>query len=189
MDIWCAIRTYPKHAAELGNQIPQEPAFFLKATSCLASPNTIDTCDGDVHHEVELVLKLGEDLSPIEMAVGLDLTKRSIQDRLKSGGLPWAEAKAFRGSAIVSEWVAYDSSASFSLMKNGEFVQQGSLQDMHWTPEELIDRLTAWAPVKAGDILFTGTPAGVGPLQNGDRLTATLNRNEEHVASFSIDCV
>ena len=189
MDIWCAIRTYPKHAAELGNQIPQEPAFFLKATSCLASPDEIDTCDGDVHHEVELVLKFGEDLSPVKMAVGLDLTKRSIQDRLKSGGLPWAEAKSFRGSAIVSEWVAYDSSASFSLMKNGEFVQQGSLQDMHWTPEELIDRLTAWAPVKAGDILFTGTPAGVGPLQNGDRLTATLNRNEEHVASFSIDCV
>ena len=83
MDVWCAIRTYPKHAQELGNPIPQEPVFFLKPTSSVTEFGQIDSCEGDVHHEIELVLKIGENLEPVQMTIGLDLTKRSIQDHLK----------------------------------------------------------------------------------------------------------
>ena len=83
MDVWCAIRTYPKHAEELGNPIPQEPVFFLKPTSSIDRFGKIDSCEGDVHHEIELVVKLGPGLIPQKMTLGLDLTKRSIQDKLK----------------------------------------------------------------------------------------------------------
>jgi 2-keto-4-pentenoate hydratase/2-oxohepta-3-ene-1,7-dioic acid hydratase in catechol pathway len=189
MDVWCAIRTYPKHAEELGNPIPQEPVFFLKSTSSVVSFGHIDTCGGDVHHEIELVLKLGDDLMPTEMALGLDLTKRSVQDRLKAGGLPWAEAKAFTGSAVIGDWVKYNPNAEYGLEINGNEVQRGSLVEMSWTPRELIDKLSNWAPIKKGDVLFTGTPAGVGPLVAGDAVTASLYLDGDCIDTQSADCV
>ena len=189
MDVWCAIRTYPKHAQELGNPIPQEPVFFLKPSSSITKFNRIDTCGGDVHHEIELVLKIGPDMMPTQMSLGLDLTKRSIQDRLKANGLPWAEAKAFVGSAIIGDWVDYDPRAEYSLSINQEEVQRGSLSEMSWTPGELIDKLTSWAPITAGDILFTGTPAGVGPLRPGDHLTATLYIDGGCINAQSAECI
>jgi 2-keto-4-pentenoate hydratase/2-oxohepta-3-ene-1,7-dioic acid hydratase in catechol pathway len=189
MDVWCAIRTYPKHAQELGNPIPQEPVFFLKPSSSITKFNRIDTCGGDVHHEIELVLKIGPDMMPTQMSLGLDLTKRSIQDRLKANGLPWAEAKAFVGSAIIGDWVDYDPRAEYSLSINQEEVQRGSLSEMSWTPGELIDKLASWAPITAGDILFTGTPAGVGPLRPGDHLTATLYIDGGCINAQSAECI
>ena len=116
MDVWCAIRTYPKHATELGNPIPTEPVFFLKPSSSVVEFGTIDTCGGDVHHEIELVLKLGEGLTPTHMALGLDLTKRSVQDYLKEKQLPWAEAKAFNGSCSIGEWVEFDERAAYPII-------------------------------------------------------------------------
>ena len=189
MDVWCAIRTYPKHAEELGNPIPQEPVFFLKSTSSVVSFGEIDTCGGDVHHEIELVLKLGEGLIPTEMALGLDLTKRSVQDRLKANGLPWAEAKAFAGSAVIGDWSEYNPNAEYRLEINGNEVQRGSLVEMSWTPGELIDKLSNWAPIKQGDVLFTGTPAGVGPLVAGDAVTASLYLDGDCIDTQSADCV
>jgi|TARA_B110000914_G_scaffold133174_1_gene116458 2-keto-4-pentenoate hydratase/2-oxohepta-3-ene-1,7-dioic acid hydratase in catechol pathway len=189
MDVWCAIRTYPKHAQELGNPIPQEPVFFLKPSASITKFNRIDTCGGDVHHEIELVLKIGPDMMPTQMSLGLDLTKRSIQDRLKANGLPWAEAKAFVGSAIIGDWVDYDPRAEYSLSINQEEVQRGSLSEMSWTPGELIDKLASWAPITAGDILFTGTPAGVGPLRPGDHLTATLYIDGGCINAQSAECI
>ena len=189
MDVWCAIRTYPKHAQELGNLVPQEPVFFLKPSSSIATFDRIETCGGDVHYEIELVLKLGPDLIPTQMSLGLDLTKRSVQDRLKSNGLPWAEAKAFVGSTIIGDWVDYDPRAEYSLAINQKEVQRGSLSEMSWTPGELIDKLSSWAPIKAGDILFTGTPAGVGPLRPGDSLTASLCIDGECINAQSAECV
>lgn len=189
MDVWCAIRTYPKHAQELGNLVPQEPVFFLKPSSSITTFDRIETCDGDVHHEIELVLKIGPDMMPTQMALGLDLTKRSVQDRLKSNGLPWAEAKAFVGSAIIGDWVDYDPRAEYSLAINQKEVQRGSLSEMSWTPGELIDKLSSWAPIKAGDILFTGTPAGVGPLRPGDSLTASLYIDGGCINAQSAECV
>jgi len=189
MDVWCAIRTYPKHAEELGNPIPQEPIFFLKSSSSVIGFDKIDSCDGDVHHEIELVLKIGQDLMPVQMALGLDLTKRSVQDRLKAEGLPWAEAKAFKGSSVIGDWVDYNPNVEYSLKINDNQVQRGSLSEMSWTPGELIDKLSAWASIKAGDVLFTGTPAGVGPLMPGDAVTASLYLDGDSIDEQSAVCV
>ena len=189
MDVWCAIRTYPKHAQELGNPIPQEPVFFLKPTSSITEFGTIDTCQGDIHHEIELVLKIGHDLQPTHMTIGLDLTKRSIQDNLKQNSLPWAEAKAFRGSSVIGEWIEYNPNAEYSLSLNKTEVQRGSLTEMSWTPEELIEKLAKWAPIRSGDILFTGTPSGVGPLRANDALIASLYVDGECIMTHSADCV
>ena len=189
MDVWCAIRTYPKHAQELGNPIPQEPVFFLKPTSSVTEFGQIDSCEGDVHHEIELVLKIGENLEPVQMTNGLDLTKRSIQDHLKENRLPWAQAKAFRGSAVIGDWIDYNPMASYRLELNGNEVQKGSVIEMSWTPQELIDKLSNWAPIKQGDVLFTGTPSGVGPLTVGDEVTASLYIDEECILSHSAKVV
>ena len=189
MDVWCAIRTYPKHAQELGNPIPQEPVFFLKPTSSVTEFGQIDSCEGDVHHEIELVLKIGENLEPVQMTIGLDLTKRSIQDHLKENRLPWAQAKAFRGSAVIGDWIDYNPMASYILELNGNEVQKGSVIEMSWTPQELIDKLSNWAPIKQGDVLFTGTPSGVGPLTVGDEVTASLYIDEECILSHSAKVV
>ena len=183
MDVWCAIRTYPKHATELGNPIPTEPVFFLKPSSSVVDFGIIDSCDGDVHHEIELVLKIGPNNEPSHMALGLDLTKRSIQDHLKEKSLPWAEAKAFTGSAVLGDWVEYNPEAEYSLEVNGNEVQRGSLALMSWTPQQLIAKLANWAPIREGDILFTGTPSGVGPLSKNDELTASLYIEGEHIIS------
>ena len=128
MDVWCAIRTYPKHATELGNPIPSEPVFFLKPTSSIIEFGTIEACGGDVHHEIELVLKLGPSRQPTHMALGLDLPKRSVQDHLKESRLPWAQAKAFNGSAVIGEGVEYNSKAEYSLSLNGNLSKLGSIR-------------------------------------------------------------
>ena len=189
MDVWCAIRTYPKHALELGNPIPQEPVFFLKPSSSVTEFGQIETCGGDVHHEIELVLKIGDDGMPAQMALGLDLTKRSVQDHLKSNGLPWAEAKAFSGSAVIGDWLDYDHRAEYNLEINGKEVQRGSLKEMSWNPGELIGKLATWAPIRKGDLLFTGTPAGVGPLMANDTVTASLCIENKCIVSHTAQCV
>ena len=189
MDVWCAIRTYPKHATELGNPIPTEPVFFLKPSSSVVEFGTIDTCAGDVHHEIELVLKLGSGLTPTHMALGLDLTKRSVQDYLKEKQLPWAEAKAFNGSAVIGDWVEFDERAAYKLSINGDQIQKGSLNEMSWSAQELISKLADWAPIREGDILFTGTPSGVGPLNAGDEVTALLYIDSQLVSTQSATCI
>ena len=189
MDVWCAIRTYPKHALELGNPIPQEPVFFLKPSSSIIEFGQIETCGGDVHHEIELVLRIGDEGMPSHMALGLDLTKRSVQDHLKSNGLPWAEAKAFSGSAVIGDWFEYDHRAEYRLKINDKEVQRGSLKEMSWTPGELIGKLATWAPIRKGDLLFTGTPAGVGPLMANDNLAASLYIENECIVAHTAQCV
>ena len=189
MDVWCAIRTYPKHAVELGNPIPQEPVFFLKSRSTIVPFGEIDTCGGDVHHEIELVLKIGENLEITDMAIGLDLTKRSVQNNLKEQKLPWAQAKSFRGAAVLGDWVPFDARAEYSLTVNGNETQFGSLEEMSWTPNELLEKLAEWAPLQSGEILFTGSPAGVGPLMPNDVVTASLYIDKQLVLSHRAQCV
>ena len=189
MDVWCAIRTYPKHATELGNPIPNEPVFFLKPSSSVVDFSVIESCGGDVHHEIELVLKIGPDNEPTHMALGLDLTKRSIQNHLKEKSLPWAEAKAFTGSAVLGDWVEYNPKAEYSLEINGNEVQRGSLAEMSWTPQQLIAKLANWALIREGDIPFTGTTSGVGQLKKNDEVTASLYIESEHIISHHANCV
>jgi 2-keto-4-pentenoate hydratase/2-oxohepta-3-ene-1,7-dioic acid hydratase in catechol pathway len=188
MTVWCAIRTYAAHASELGNEIPKKPAFFLKADACLTESRVLNTCGGDVHHEVELVVRIGDDLLPDAMTVGLDLTKRSHQDRAKSKGMPWAEAKSFVDSAVIGEWVE-PIADSISLEIDGRIVQSGKLDSMVCSIVELIAELSEWAPLMPGDILFTGTPPGVGPLRPGMLLKASLFAGKERLTGFSCNCV
>jgi len=188
MAVWCAIRTYAAHASEMGNEILKKPAFFLKADACITEPSAINTYDGDIHYEVELVVRIGDDLLPDAMTVGLDLTKRSIQEGAKSEGLPWAEAKSFVGSAIIGDWVE-PIAESFSLEIDGCVVQSGDLDSMVCSITELIAELARWAPLRPGDILFTGTPSGVGSLDPGMLVKTSLFAGDKRLTGFSCNCI
>ena len=186
MALWCTIRTFAKHAAELGNEQPPEPVFFVKPHNCItsASPLDISGHPGQAHHEVECIIRLNSDLGVESVAVGLDLTDRQAQSQLRSEQLPWAKGKCFRGSAVVgpfSDWdgdfeslVCKESGLRLRLTVNGEIVQEADLNEMTITPKMQIEALKEWAPVCSGDYLFTGTPAGVGQLHAGDEIEAVL---------------
>ena len=184
MALWCAIRTFAKHATELGNQQPAEPVFFVKPNNCLqrTGPIQVSTHPGSVHHEVECVIRLGNNLQPEAIAVGLDLTDRDTQSQLRSEQLPWTKGKCFRGSAVVGGFTSFNGKFSdlvageyvINLTVNGIIKQTSNLSSMSIGPQQQMDSLLEWAPVVAGDYLFTGTPAGVAQLLVGDELIATL---------------
>lgn len=189
----CVGRNYAEHARELGNEIPSEPLLFMKPASALRSlhePLVLPEGQGEVHHEVEMVVMIGErlcgetDLEIIRYAikgygVGLDLTLRDVQNRLKDSGQPWERAKAFDGSAPVSGFieargVSVRQSLEVSLEINGKMRQHGQTNQMLFPTFELIATINNIFTLEPGDLIFTGTPAGVGPLTRGDKLTARL---------------
>ncbi len=184
-NIFCIGRNYAKHAAELGNAVPEAPILFSKPTHALAladgKPLSFPDGEGAIHHELEIVLKInrevqkGDQLEDIvdQMALGLDLTLRDLQTTLKGKGQPWLRAKGFRNSAIVTEFWPFPGADSckdkmFSLQKNGQWVQQGTAQQMIFNFQAIIDECVSAFGLGAGDIIFTGTPEGVGPVENGD---------------------
>ncbi len=194
MKIICIGRNYRDHAAELGNTAPEEPIIFLKpTTACLypGQPIKLKPFLGDIHHEVELVVMVdsyAKDV-PERMALGLvasftlglDLTARTLQNELKAKGLPWEKAKAFDGSAVLGE-VELPMTAStdlqrlsIELKKNGVLVQQGRTSDMLFTVAQQIAYVSRFITLEPGDLFFTGTPAGVGPIAEGDVLEGFLN--------------
>ena len=189
--IWCALRTFDEHAKEMGGEALQSPRFFLKPWGSLAEPPI--GCDlllpshiGEVHHEVELVLKLGEDLMCSQIAVGLDLTDRKTQKTAKAEGMPWTQSKGFANSAIVGNFCEPPIGLAhlrLELALNGDPRQEASIGEMSFSPLDLIDALSVWAPAKAGDLLFCGTPSGVGPMQRGDRIQARLLSEDGTVLS------
>ena len=193
MALWCAIRTFAKHATELGNQQPAEPVFFVKPNNCLqrTGPIQVSTHPGSVHHEVECVVRLGNNLQPEAIAVGLDLTDRDTQSQLRSEQLPWTKGKCFRGSAVVGGFSTFDGELSdliageyvINLSVNGILKQTSNLSSMSIGPQQQMDSLLEWAPVVAGDYLFTGTPAGVAQLLVGDELIATLETTDGRIIS------
>jgi len=202
MALWCTIRTFAKHAEELGNQQPLEPIFFVKPHNCITteSPLQISQHPGEVHHEIECVIRLGNNLQVEAVAVGLDLTDRAAQSECREQQLPWAKGKCFTGSAVIgpfSDWSGdihslVDESEGLALILtvNGEVVQQASLSQMSITPSMQIDALQQWAPVCSGDYLFTGTPSGVGKLHVGDQLVAILQTIDgRSVSRFEANCV
>lgn len=182
MKIVCIGRNYDAHAKELGNAIPAEPVVFLKPESALIplrGPITLPSFSKDVHHEIELVFVIGRKNGKTmadKVTVGLDLTARDVQQELKAKGLPWEKAKAFDGSAYVAETrSAMESFPSghhidFMLKKNGHEVQSGHSGQMIFDVNTLIAHVGRYMTLDAGDLLFTGTPAGVGALAPGDRL-------------------
>ena len=193
MALWCAIRTFAKHATELGNQQPAEPVFFVKPNNCLqrTGPIQVSTHPGSVHHEVECVIRLGNNLQPEAIAVGLDLTDRDTQSQLRSEQLPWTKGKCFRGSAVVGGFASFDGEINdlvaggymINLSVNGILKQTSNLSSMSISPQQQMDSLLEWAPVVAGDYLFTGTPAGVAQLLVGDELIATLETTDGKIIS------
>ena len=193
MALWCAIRTFAEHAVELGNEQPPEPVFFVKPNNCIqrSGPIKVSNHPGSVHHEVECVIKLDGNLQPEAIAVGLDLTDRETQSQLRAEQLPWSKGKCFVGSGVIGGFQDYSGTSDslcngnflVKLTVNGEIRQSANLSEMSITPGQQLDSLTTWAPVVAGDYLFTGTPSGVAELLPGDRVRATLESNNGKVIS------
>ncbi len=200
MKIICVGRNYAAHIEELENERPDHPVLFIKPdTSILQKkqPFFIPHFTNDVHYEVELMVKIDRIGKHIEskfapkyyskIGLGIDFTARTIQKELKAKGLPWEKAKAFDGSALVGEWFSKHDfrdldSVSFKLEKNGQTVQSGNSSQMLWKINELIAYCSQFFTLKIGDIIFTGTPAGVGPVAEGDLLEGYLESRE----AFSI---
>lgn len=175
-NIWAVGRNYADHAKELNNEIPTEPLMFLKAGSCatLASKEIhLPTWSNDVHHEIELALRFDENLQVDQACLALDLTERTKQTQLKAKGHPWTLAKSFTESCPLSEFFAVSELDELThldliLKINGEIRQKGNTQQMIFSMTNLIDFVRHHFPVRPGDLLLTGTPAGVGPLKRGD---------------------
>lgn len=193
MKIICIGRNYVDHAKELGNKVPEEPMFFLKPDSAVLparNPFYVPEWTNDVHYEVELIIKISRLGKYIQkkhahtyfekVGLGIDFTARDVQKALKDKGHPWEKAKGFDGSAVVSrKFVSKDEldleNLNFSLEKNGEEVQKGSPNQMMFGFDDIISHLSQFMTLKIGDLIFTGTPAGVGPVKDGDQLVGYLN--------------
>jgi len=196
---WCAIRTYAAHAEEMGTESPLEPIFFLKPPGSMVespehNPVTVELSGNNrIQHEVELVLRIGGGINPVieEICVGLDLTDRIIQSEAKEGGLPWTRAKSFKGSAVVGNWqpIKIEDIPSLhhgwrlELSVNGESRTTADTSTMLHSPLDLLTSLSKWAPLRKGDLIFTGTPRGVGWLNDGDLAEATLINPDGEVKS------
>ncbi|MBI6119889.1 fumarylacetoacetate hydrolase family protein [Salegentibacter maritimus] len=197
MKIICIGRNYTDHISELKNEKPEAPVIFLKPdTSILLKkqPFFIPDFSEEVHYEVEVLVKIkrvGKHIQEKfahkyydEVGLGIDFTARDLQQKLKEKGLPWEKAKAFDGAAVVGEkWLTKDSIAdinmlNFSLEKNGETVQKGNTALMLWKIDELIAYISQFFTLKIGDIIFTGTPAGVGKVAVNDRLTGFIEEQQ-----------
>jgi len=200
MKIICIGRNYAAHIDELQNVRPDEPVVFIKPDTAIAQSNLpffIPEFSNDVHHEVEVLVKINRIGKHIqskfahkyynEIGLGIDFTARDLQQKLKSNGLPWEKAKAFDGSAVVGKW--FDKSSlgdlsniPFLLRKNGEVVQEANTRLMLWNIDEIIAHVSQFFTLKIGDILFTGTPAGVSAVAKNDKLEGFI---QEHKA-FSV---
>jgi acylpyruvate hydrolase len=197
MKIICIGRNYSEHAKELGNAVPTEPVFFCKPDSAIlpkGNPMMIPDWTNDLHYECELVVRinrLGKNI-PIEFAsryydeigLGIDFTARDVQEELKKKGLPWEKAKAFDGSAVISNdflpWQDTGSSnkIEFSLKKNGELVQSSDHTNMIFSIDQIIAYVSKFMTLKIGDFIFTGTPSGVGAVKSGDILEGYIGEKQ-----------
>lgn len=193
MKIICVAKNYVEHAAEFDAVVPEEPIFFLKPDSALLlrnQPFFYPDFSNNIHYELELVVRitrLGKNIQTRfahkyydQVALGIDFTARDLQMNAKKSGNPWALAKGFDNSAALSEMVDLSSfgkpvnNLNFKLLKNGECVQQANSSQMLFSIDELISYVSRFMTLKIGDYVYTGTPAGVGPVQIGDRLEGFL---------------
>ena len=196
MKLICIGRNYTKHIEELANERPTDPVVFLKPdTSILLKkqPFFIPDFSDDVHHEVEVLVKINRVGKHIdkkfahkyydEIGLGIDFTARDLQSKLKEKGLPWEKAKAFDGAAVIGKWLPKEevgdvNNIGFQLLKNDELVQDGNTSHMLWKIDELIEYVSKYFTLKIGDIIFTGTPAGVGKVIANDKLKGFINNKE-----------
>jgi acylpyruvate hydrolase len=193
MKIICIGRNYADHAKELNNAVPKEPVVFLKPDTAVIKNGDsfyLPSFSNDVHFEAELVVRInrmGKHIKPEfahkyykEITVGVDFTARDVQQELKSKGLPWEKAKAFDGSAAVGDFVdvqemGYDvQDLHFTLLKNNQVMQKGHTANMMFSVDQIISYVSSFITLKVGDLVFTGTPAGVGKVEVGDELKLQL---------------
>lgn len=196
MKLICVGRNYAAHIEELKNQRPASPVLFIKPDSAILPREQdfyIPEFTREVHYEVELLVridKVGKHIAPefapgyySQLSVGLDLTARDVQQSLKEQGLPWEKAKGFDGSAVIGQWVPKSRFSDkeyleFTLECNGQVVQRGDTRHMLWQTDKLIAYISTFFTLKKGDIIFTGTPAGVGQVQPNDYLAGKLEGKE-----------
>ena len=195
MKIICIGRNYGLHAKELGNEIPDKPVIFCKPDTALLKNNEpfyLPDFSSDIHHEVEVVVKIdkaGKTILPAfarnyysQVTLGIDFTARDLQNELKSKGLPWELAKAFDNSAVIGNFMSIEhidiANISFTLNKNGQQVQEGNTRDMLFSIDAIISFVSRYFTLKTGDLIFTGTPAGVGKVAIGDRLQGMIGTKE-----------
>lgn len=193
----CVGRNYAKHAEELGNKIPSEPLLFMKPASCIvgmAEGIVLPDFGGEVHFETELCLLINRDLKNASLdetrsaiggiGLGLDLTLRSLQDRLKSEGQPWERAKCFDGACVLGDWidpanVADLTQTHYQLYINDELRQDGDTHLMLFAIDTLLVEISRAFRLQAGDVVMTGTPSGVGALHSGDQLKLVLDLKDK----------
>ena len=196
MKLICIGRNYAQHISELKNEKPTEPVVFLKPDTAILlkkQPFFIPDFSNEVHHEVEVLVKINRVGKHIDskfshkyydqIGLGIDFTARDIQQKLKEKGLPWEKAKAFDGSAVVGKWVSKSNfenlnNLPFSLHKNNQIVQSSTTQDMLWNIDDIIAYVSQFFTLKIGDIIFTGTPSGVGPVKPDDSLKGFIGEEE-----------
>ncbi len=196
MKIICIGRNYAEHIKELANERPEEPVVFIKPDSSVLPKEQdfyIPDFTQDVHYEVEVLVKICKVGKHIEerfahkyyneIGLGIDFTARDLQTKLKQKGLPWEKAKGFDGSAVIGKWLPKSNfkdlnNLKFSLLKNNELVQEGNTRFMLWKIDELIAYVSKYFTLKKGDILYTGTPAGVGQIATNDYLSGKLEGQE-----------
>lgn len=202
MKIICIGRNYVDHAKELNNPVPKEPVFFMKPDTALLpknNPFVYPSFSKDVHHEVEIVIKinrLGKHIEERfahkyynEIAVGVDFTARDIQQQCKEKGLPWEKAKAFDGSAPTSSFINIKefedvNSLNFSLQVNGENRQVGNTKDMLFNFDQIIAYVSQFVTLKMGDLIYTGTPAGVSAIKMNDKVSCFIE--DKKMLSFNV---
>lgn len=196
MSIFCIGRNYVAHAQELGNEVPTSPVIFMKpSTSLLADGKnfTIPSFTNDLHYEGELVLRVhkqGKNLKAVNVAeycdaitVGIDFTARDLQAKLKEKGLPWEKAKAFDDAAIIGKWLPLttaiiENPIHFKLHKNGAIVQDGDSSLMIFSFATILESITEYFTIYPGDLIYTGTPVGVGPTNKGDVFEGYFEANQ-----------
>lgn len=201
MKIFCVGRNYSEHAKELGNAVPENPVIFSKPDTALirnGEPFYIPDFSNDVHHEVELVIRIDKVGKKIQeqfarnyfsqIGLGIDFTARDVQNALKTKGLPWELAKGFDGSAPIGEFMDIGNvdltNINFSLHKSGELVQRGNTAQMIFSFEKIVSFISQYFTLKVGDLIYTGTPAGVSKVSIGDKLEGFIE--EQKMLSLEI---
>ena len=196
MKIICIGRNYAEHAKEMKSQLPSEPIFFLKPDTSYLKPGNpffIPSFSNNIHYECEIVVKIckvGKNISEKfapkyynEIGLGLDFTARDLQEKCKANGTPWEIAKSFEGSSPISKRFIDKSSLdlnnlSFSLLQNNKTVQQGNTKDMIFNIDKIISYVSKFMTLKTGDLIYTGTPAGVGKVNIGDNLVGYIGEKQ-----------
>jgi 2-keto-4-pentenoate hydratase/2-oxohepta-3-ene-1,7-dioic acid hydratase in catechol pathway len=195
MKIICVGRNYLDHIKELKNKMPDEPVIFMKPDSSIlqrGKPFFIPSFSDNIHYEAEVVVRinrLGKSIQAKfahkyynELTLGIDFTARDLQNELKKKSLPWERAKAFDGSAALGKWIKKGDldlkALPFSLDINGTTVQDGNTSDMMWSIDQLIEEISKYFTLKIGDLIFTGTPAGIGKVNTNDTLTGFIDGQE-----------